>query len=168
VTDRAGAERILALRLLGTPPINRFWFVTGKISLFVTLAYFVLAIIRVDLSWVVVPVLKMVGFILAGVGATMLVLAFVYLGKSVRMGLPKEQTELKTGGIYQFSRNPMYLSLFMLAIASCLVVINPTNITCAVLTIAIHHHIILAEERFLEGRFGSAFDEYRSKVRRYL
>ena len=36
------------------------------------------------------------------------------------------------------------------------------------LLLVMHYGVILREERYLEGKFGDAYRQYRSKVRRYL
>jgi protein-S-isoprenylcysteine O-methyltransferase Ste14 len=77
--------------------------------------------------------------------------------------------DLVTGGIYAHSRNPMYvgnaLILVGLAIASnswlsVAVVIPLYLFTCMA--------IVAAEERYLRGRFGDAFDAYCRDVPRWL
>ena len=77
-------------------------------------------------------------------------------------------TVLKTTGPYAFSRNPVYVGAALMCLASCLYVPHWFTVGCTVLAAALHHRIVLAEERFLAQRFGAAWDEYRSRVRRYL
>jgi protein-S-isoprenylcysteine O-methyltransferase Ste14 len=38
----------------------------------------------------------------------------------------------------------------------------------SILGIAIHHYIVLNEEKFLEKEFGNEYQEYKNRVRRYL
>jgi protein-S-isoprenylcysteine O-methyltransferase Ste14 len=156
------------MRLLGTPSINRWLFIAGKICFGVSLGFFAAAGLGFDGSIVVVPALRPIASALAGASLLVLVLSFVHLGRSLRMGLPQEPTKLKTAGIYRLSRNPMYLSLFLLCVASSLYVINPLNILSTLAAILIHHRIVLAEERFLQQTFGDAFRDYRARVRRYV
>jgi protein-S-isoprenylcysteine O-methyltransferase Ste14 len=156
------------VNLFGTPSINAYAFYTGKVCFGVSLGFFVLALLGIDGSIVVVQTLRHVALILALAGVSLLIFSFIHLGRSLRVGLPQERTELKTAGIYRFSRNPMYFSLFILCIASNLYVVNPVNIVCTLAAILIHHRIVLAEERFLEQTFGEAFRAYRTKVRRYF
>jgi len=77
--------------------------------------------------------------------------------------------DLVTGGIYAHTRNPMYvgnaLILIGLAVASnswfTVAVIIPLYLfTCMA--------IVAAEERYLRGRFGDAFDSYCRDVPRWL
>lgn len=101
-------------------------------------------------------------------GVTAMVMALARLGGALRIGLPEEETELKTGGIYSRSRNPVYLGLFTVCIASCLYAPHWLNFLFAAIAALVHHRIVLAEERFLEARFGDRWRNYRSRVRRYL
>jgi protein-S-isoprenylcysteine O-methyltransferase Ste14 len=46
--------------------------------------------------------------------------------------------------------------------------LNPIALALALFSIAVHHRIVLAEERFLAGAFGPAYQDYCHRVRRYL
>jgi protein-S-isoprenylcysteine O-methyltransferase Ste14 len=85
------------------------------------------------------------------------------------MGLPKNDViQLRTTGIYKLSRNPMYLGLIIVAIASVMMVPNPFNLVFAVVGILIHHKIIVNEEKFLTERFGQQYLDYKKTTKRYL
>lgn len=161
------SERQSSHGLLGTPPIHPMLFLLAKVAIF---------------GAVVPPLVQLAGFrlrapvpggrwiaaVLAVVAAALLVLGSRALGASLRVGLPKEATELKTGGIYRFSRHPLYVALFFAALAGCLYCPHPLVLVSAVLTILLHHRIALAEERFLEQRFGDAWRRHRARVPRYF
>jgi protein-S-isoprenylcysteine O-methyltransferase Ste14 len=97
-----------------------------------------------------------------------MILAFRDLGDSLRVGLPGESTTLKTNGIYRVSRNPIYVGVDLIAIASVLFIPGFINISCAIVGIGVHHFIILSEEKFLEGRFREDWLGYKRKTRRYF
>jgi len=106
---------------------------------------------------------------LFGIGVMLFTLAIIRLGTfSLRVGLAQENTSLRTGGIYRFSRNPMLLGLYLMALGSAIYVQNPINWILVIVALAVHHKIILAEENFLQARFGKQWIEYRNKVRRYI
>ena len=109
-----------------------------------------------------------IGIALFAAGLVIAILGFFGLGSSVSVGLPEEQTKLKTGGIYQFSRNPMYLGGFVMCAGSCVYSIHIINIILFSITFTVHHSIVLKEEQFLEKRFGSNWFEYKKKVHRYI
>lgn len=94
--------------------------------------------------------------------------SFFSLGNSLRIGLPNEQTKLKINGIYKFSRNPIYVAFYLLAIASVIYVFNPIIIIFAIIGMYIHHKIVIAEEVFLQQKFKEEYTDYVKKVRRYI
>jgi protein-S-isoprenylcysteine O-methyltransferase Ste14 len=76
---------------------------------------------------------------------------------------------LATGGIYQFTRNPMYLGIIVaflgLGIAlqwTWLLVLN------LILPLALQKLAIEREEAYLERRFGDGYRAYKARVRRWL
>ena len=84
------------------------------------------------------------------------------------MGIPVNETALKTKGIYRFSRNPLYVSIYLMCIASLMYFPNQVNLLLVAYGIFVHNRIILGEETFLSERFGAQWEEYCRKVRRYL
>lgn len=82
---------------------------------------------------------------------------------------PERATALVAGGIFRFTRNPMYvgLSLVLLAwaihLASPLAVLGPL-LFCAYIT----RFQVLPEERAMEARFGDSYRQYKQRVRRWL
>jgi protein-S-isoprenylcysteine O-methyltransferase Ste14 len=81
----------------------------------------------------------------------------------------KPTTALVTNGPYRFSRNPMYLGFTFIYLAAIawmnagwgLVLLPAVLVTMLV-------GVIAREEAYLERRFGSAYQEYRRRVRRWL
>lgn len=76
---------------------------------------------------------------------------------------------LAVSGPFRFSRNPMYLGL--VAIGSGVAVstgILPNLIWAFLLAIWLQAAYIGPEERFLRERLGSSFDDYSSRVPRWL
>jgi protein-S-isoprenylcysteine O-methyltransferase Ste14 len=113
-------------------------------------------------------VLDRVSYVFLGVAAVFIVLSLVNLGASTRLGLPTDATELKTGGIYRVSRNPMYVGFDALTLAAMLALRSPIVLVLGVYSILVYHLIILGEERFLVAAFGAPYAEYSGRVRRYL
>ena len=90
------------------------------------------------------------------------------LGDSFRIGSPKESTRLNVSGLFQFSRNPMYLGVDATLLASVLYTLNPIVLVLGVFVVAVHHRIILAEEQHLRRVFGKEYAAYCSRARRYV
>ena len=75
---------------------------------------------------------------------------------------------LNTGGVYRFSRNPMYVAYFLyfMGIAA---LARSALLFCVVAVFQFSAHwIILAEERECRQLFGASYEQYCKKVRRYF
>jgi protein-S-isoprenylcysteine O-methyltransferase Ste14 len=154
--------------ILGRPTIHPALFVLSKLAVLLS---WLLVAAKLTGLWspsTLFPALPSIAGPLFALGLAVIVLAIPMLGPSVRVGLPREETRLRTGGLYRFSRNPMYVGVYLLCIASVLYVPHGWVIACALTGAFLHHRIVLAEETFLEARFGDAWRGYRAKVRRYL
>lgn len=81
----------------------------------------------------------------------------------------KPSTSLLTGGIYGFSRNPMYVALLMLA-AGIALLCNSAWMLAGLIPAALllRFGVIAREERYLERRFGDEYRRYLARVRRWL
>ena len=75
---------------------------------------------------------------------------------------------LNTNGIYEFSRNPMYVAYFIwfLSMAMLTQSLILFGLVCVFQISA--HWIILAEERWCLEKFGVVYKQYMKKVRRYI
>jgi protein-S-isoprenylcysteine O-methyltransferase Ste14 len=78
-------------------------------------------------------------------------------------------TALITGGIYGFTRNPIYLSFVTASIGVALMRDSAWGlVTTAVLASILRYAVISREERYLEGKFGQEYRDYCKRVRRWL
>lgn len=72
-------------------------------------------------------------------------------------------------GIHAWSRNPIYLGMFLLYFGIGLVVRSPWILLLIVpLAIAIRFGVVAREERYLDRRFGDRYRVYKIRVRRWL
>lgn len=90
-----------------------------------------------------------------------------------RRGTPaepwKESVALETGGVFRFSRNPIYLG-FALIYAGCAVWID-SLIALALLIpcmVVVDRFVVLREEQYLAGKFPAEWEAWRQRVRRWL
>ncbi len=90
------------------------------------------------------------------------------LGNSISFGVPEEKTTLKLKGLYQYSRNPMYVGFYLFTLASMLLTSNLYIFALGIYSLVVYHLIVLAEEAFLKNRFGKDYEEYCLRVRRYI
>lgn len=72
-------------------------------------------------------------------------------------------------GLYRYSRNPMYVAVTMMLVGWALCFWSPTLAiyTCFVM-LAFHLRVVFSEEPWLARTHGSAWEEYKSRVPRWL
>jgi protein-S-isoprenylcysteine O-methyltransferase Ste14 len=82
---------------------------------------------------------------------------------------PEKASALVVRGIYRWTRNPMYLAMLLVLIAWACVVSNLAALAILPLFVAyLNRFQIVPEERALQARFGSEFEQYKRTVRRWL
>jgi len=106
---------------------------------------------------------------LAGLGVDILgLLAFRRARTTVSPLRPDRSTALVTGGIYRFTRNPMYVGLALLLSAWAVQLASPWALLGPAAFVAyITRFQIVPEERLLRSQFGD-FAAYAARVRRWL
>lgn len=76
---------------------------------------------------------------------------------------------LVTTGVHGWSRNPIYVGMFLIYGAIALATRSPwALIFFAPLAVLIRYGVVAREEAYLEQRFGDDFRDYRARVRRWL
>lgn len=156
--------------LVGRPTIHPVLFYSGKIAGYLAWIVFLLLLCKIKIIGRShdQAIINALSLIIMMIGLVFLLLSSISLGRSTRLGLPKGATALKTGGIYQVSRNPMYLGFDLLTVSSMLYSGNLIVVVLGLYSIFIYHLIILGEERFLAGRFDEKYLKYKQRVGRYL
>ncbi len=82
---------------------------------------------------------------------------------------PNKASSLVTSGIYQWTRNPMYLGFVLLLLAFSFKLSNPVTMFMLPLFIAYMNQFqIKPEERILTQLFGNKYDRYKKQVRRWI
>jgi len=81
----------------------------------------------------------------------------------------KPTRTLVTTGIHGWSRNPIYLGMFLVYGGIGLAVRSPWILILALpLAVTIRYGVVAREEAYLERRFGDAYRDYKARVRRWL
>jgi protein-S-isoprenylcysteine O-methyltransferase Ste14 len=76
---------------------------------------------------------------------------------------------LVTSGIHGWSRNPIYVGMFLLYAGIGLAARSPWVLILTLpLAIALRYGVVAREEAYLERRFGDAYRDYKARVRRWL
>ncbi len=74
-----------------------------------------------------------------------------------------------TGGIFAYTRNPMYVGFTSLLLAWASYLAIPWTILGPIFfALFITRFQIIPEERVMSAKFGPTYDEYRKRVRRWL
>jgi protein-S-isoprenylcysteine O-methyltransferase Ste14 len=153
----------------GEAPINRTLFYASKWSIVVLWGAMALASWGIGFSPVQVPrFLQIIALGFWCAGFALLYLGRFKLGESFRLGTPKEDTSLKTDGLFRLSRNPMYVGVYATIIAASLYTLNPFVLLPGAFVVAVHHAIVLAEEKTMEKVFSREYSTYCSRVPRYI
>jgi protein-S-isoprenylcysteine O-methyltransferase Ste14 len=80
-----------------------------------------------------------------------------------------EATTLVTRGFYRYTRNPMYLGMFLMLLGVAILLGSTGALLPVVLfVLVIRYNFVAGEERFLEAAFGRKYLDYKDKVRRWI
>lgn len=129
-----------------------------------------------DHFWPVLAVLSApwnrLGWCLVAVGLVPVLTAmrqFVRAATTISPLSPDKASALVTGGIYRYTRNPMYVGLLLLLIGWAVVLgsLSPWLIP-PLFVVVITQLQILPEERALRARFPAAYEDYTRSVGRWL
>ncbi len=157
------------MKIIGKMTINPVFFFTGKIAGYTTWIILFFKLINVDIIEVDTFLInKYISIGLLFTGLTLSAISLVNLGKSTRLGLPTEETQFKTNGLYKISRNPMYVGFNLITISAIIFIHSWLVLALGIYSLIIYHIIILGEEKFMATRFGEEYKTYKKKVRRYL
>lgn len=97
------------------------------------------------------------------------IVEFRRLSTTVNPIRPGEASSIVTGGIYRFTRNPMYVGLACCVLAWGLYLRNFAALLCIIIFVAYMTQFqIKPEERALQEKFGDEYTSYKSRVRRWL
>ena len=104
------------------------------------------------------------------VGGTLMTRAMLEFVKTKTTIIPREEpTALITGGIFRFTRNPIYLGdVLFLAGASLILGSVVGLVLVPIFAIFLQIRFIQGEEAKLRATFGEAFETYAKSVRRWL
>lgn len=116
------------------------------------------------------PTMPVVGYVLVALAFLLAAAAVLHLIRGRTTIVPHRLPDaLVTGGVFSFSRNPIYLA-DLLILAGCSLawgsLLGPVLVP--VLAAVLKKRFILGEESRLRAVFGTDFDAYTAKVRRWL
>lgn len=127
-------------------------------------------LLSIGFGWSHLPAsARFTGFCVGMLGDLIFLLSVICMKDSWRAGIPDgDRTELVTGGIYRYSRNPAFLGFDLMYIGVFLMYCNLLTGMFTVFATVMLHLQILQEERYLTAAFGAEYLDYRHQVLRYL
>jgi protein-S-isoprenylcysteine O-methyltransferase Ste14 len=115
-----------------------------------------------------VPVVIMVGAVLAAIAMTLRVWGTATLGPGTVADPDMQAGAVMASGPYRYVRNPLYLGIWFMAAAMTLLM-PPTGALVAMILITIFlFRLILAEENFLTAHLGEPYTQYLRTVPRLI
>ena len=101
--------------------------------------------------------------------AGLAVSSFRRVGTTINPVEIDKASSLVTTGAYAFTRNPMYVGLTMLLVTLAVLLSKAWLLLGPLFfTLYITRFQIIPEERVMQAKFGSAYDAYKARVRRWL
>ena len=127
-------------------------------------------LLSITFDWSHLPAnARFTGFCVGMVGDLIFLISVLCMKDSWRAGIPaNDKTELVTGGVYAYSRNPAFLGFDLQYIGVLLMFCNLLTATFTVFAVSMLHLQILQEERYLTATFGAEYLKYHHQVLRYL
>ncbi len=115
------------------------------------------------------PWARMAGAVLVAIGLAVFVLALVQFRRHRTTVLPRETPEaMIQSGIYRLSRNPIYLADAMILAGLALRWDAASLLLVPLFMAVIRVRFINGEEAMMRQRFGTTYDDYVARVRRWL
>lgn len=112
---------------------------------------------------------RFTGLCTALLGDMLFLVSVLCMRDSWRAGIPdQDRTQLVTGGIYAFSRNPAFLGFDLQYIGLLLMFFNPLTAFATAFAVIMLHLQILQEEKYMAATFGEVYLCYKRRVLRYL
>ena len=136
--------------------------------IFIVIAYVIGRL--VPLPFVTPPIVRNIGLLLTFVGFLFGIGAFLEFRRARTTLDPHGSAkQLITSGIYQFTRNPIYLGFLLMVIGL------PLNsglywglVMVPFYVLTMNRLVIEREESYLEKKFKNVYPDYKARVRRWL
>ena len=121
-------------------------------------------------SVILVNLVRIAGILLAIAGAALMAWPQIIFRKHKTTTVPTETTTtFVTWGPYRFSRNPMYLGLFLFFVGLSMIFVLVWSVgSLLVVSYYVNSRVIPIEEKQLHMNFGKSYDQYCKRVHRWI
>lgn len=140
------------------------WVSIGIFSFYPSWYQFLMPVQYLVIEW-----LRTTGLILLVVSFLWTSLAQYQMSKSWRIGIDyEEKTELINHGLFNYSRNPIFLGVLISYLGTFLIIPNILSFSILLVTFVTIQTQVRLEEEYLENVQGADYIDYKSRVRRWL
>jgi protein-S-isoprenylcysteine O-methyltransferase Ste14 len=124
----------------------------------------------VPVTWRVIPAVPAIGILLLVFGIFLAVwAALLFRSKRTPIYPTTQPTTLVTSGPFRFTRNPIYLGLFIILLSFVFWFGSlPILVAPLLFLLVMNFYYLPFEEAKLETTFGESYTNYRQRVRRWL
>ncbi len=121
------------------------------------------------IRWLESPWLAALGLVLLYGSLVWILIAQAQMGDAWRIGIDDENpTGLVTGGVFRFSRNPIFLGMRLNLLGLFLALPNAATLVIWLLGDVMLQVQVLLEEAYLQDVHGASYQAYTRRVRRWL
>lgn len=118
-----------------------------------------------EIRWSVAGAVALTGLLLSLAG----VVQFRKAKTTVHPMVPAETSAIVSSGVYSYTRNPMYLGMFLVLIGWGFYLMNPFSIIFSFGFIGYMNRFqIFPEEQILESKFGEEYRQYKQTAARWF
>lgn len=140
------------------------WVSIGIFSFYPSWYQYLMPVHYLDIEW-----LRTTGLILLVVSFLWTSLAQYQMSKSWRIGIDyEEKTELISHGLFNYSRNPVFLGVLVSYLGTFFIIPNVLSFSILLVTLVIMQMQVRLEEEYLEEVQGQDYLDYKTQVRRWL
>ena len=110
------------------------------------------------------------GVMVFGAGLALGIWAIVTFRRAgTRVETTEQTTAIVTHGPYRFTRNPIYLGMFLGQTGLAIGFDNPWILSMLMpFYLVLRYGVVAKEEAYLERKFGYVYSDYKSRVRRWV
>jgi protein-S-isoprenylcysteine O-methyltransferase Ste14 len=138
--------------------------------------YFFLGIVVAAVPYFLFPQFNIIPYPFNWLGLFLVVVGFLLNGSATqefkKHHTPHDfstSTTLVTSGVYRFSRNPIYLGMFLGLVGIAVLFQNPFSFLSPFLFyLVIEFKFIPFEEEKMAAEIGTSYNEYQQRVRRWI
>jgi len=114
-------------------------------------------------------VVRWIGVALCFIGLSLFLYSLISFGKSFRVGIDEDKPgALITTGAFAISRNPIYTAFGLVLLGQFLIYPNSILLLYVIVGFWLFNRQVLLEEQTLIKIYGTEYEQYCKKVRRYL